>query len=108
MRPLPAHSGGCSTLRLLDAAAARRRAREPPSLMGTTLIILISVAWLAIALLALAMCRLAARADKSLDEELAERIAASAHADNHAVSANRPAQPVSLDPRRSKFRATGS
>ena len=33
---------------------------------------------------------------------------ASAHADNHAVSANRPAQPVSLDPRRSKFRATGS
>jgi hypothetical protein len=71
-------------------------------------IILISVAWLAVALLALAMCRVAARADKSLDEELAERIAISPVAENDALSGNRAVQELSSDPRRGKYRATGS
>jgi hypothetical protein len=71
-------------------------------------IILISVAWLAVALLALAMCRLAARADKSLDEELAERIITSARAEDDAITAERTARHASPDPTRGKYRATGS
>jgi hypothetical protein len=71
-------------------------------------IILISVAWLAVVLLALAMCRLAARADKSLDEELAERIITSARAEDDAITAERTARRLSPDPTRGKYRATGS
>jgi hypothetical protein len=76
--------------------------------MGTTLIILISVAWLAVAVLVLAMCRLAAHADKSLDEELAERIAASRRAEDDVVTAERPARQLSAVQPPGKYRATGS
>ena len=67
-------------------------------------------------LLVVAMCRLAAHADKSLDEELAERIVAERisacpRAEDDAVTAERGARqlsPVSPVPRRGKYRATGS
>jgi hypothetical protein len=55
------------------------------------------------------MCRLAARADKSLDEELAERIATSPQAEDDAVTAERVVRRLSRDPAgRGKYRATGS
>ena len=76
--------------------------------MGTTLIIVISVVWLAVALLVLAMCRLAAHADKSLDEELAERIVARRQAEDDAVTAERPARQLAPVPRPGNYRATGS
>ena len=76
--------------------------------MGTTLIIVISGVWLAVALLVLAMCRLAAHADKSLDEELAERITASRRAEDDVVTAERPARQLSAVPPPGKYRATGS
>ena len=64
--------------------------------------------------MALAMCRLAARADKSFDEELADRIelaesiAASRRAEDDAVIAEPSVRRLSPDLRRSKYRATGS
>jgi hypothetical protein len=62
------------------------------------------------------MCRLAAHADKGLDEELAERIvaeriAASPRAEDDAVTAERAARQlsaVSPVPKRGNYRATGS
>jgi hypothetical protein len=54
------------------------------------------------------MCRLAAHADKSLDEELAERIVASRQAKDDAVTAERPARQLSPVPQRGNYRATGS
>jgi hypothetical protein len=54
------------------------------------------------------MCRLAAHADKSLDEELAERIMASRQAKDAAVTAERPARQLSPVPQRGNYRATGS
>jgi len=59
-------------------------------------------------LLVLGMCRLAAHADKSLDEELAERIVVSRQAEDDAVTAERAARQLSPVPRPGNYRATGS
>lgn len=71
------------------------------------LFILVPIAWLAVVIFALTMCRLAARSDDSHAVALAERIAASYLVEHKGAPAEGSAEQLPLDPQRGVYRATG-
>jgi len=58
-------------------------------------------------LLALAMCRLAARSDDALDAALAERLSVPYPAEQQDAPVDGDGEQSPLDPRRGDYRATG-
>ncbi|MGO9322269.1 MAG: hypothetical protein ACLQBY_15910 [Solirubrobacteraceae bacterium] len=71
------------------------------------LFVLVPAAVVAVALLGLSMCRLAALSDSDHAVALAEWTAAGCLAEQKAVPADRPREQISIDPRGGPFRATG-
>ena len=71
------------------------------------LFFVIPAAVVAVALLGLSMCRLAALSDSNQAVALAEWIAASCRAEHKAAAAELTREQIPLDPRGGRFRATG-
>jgi hypothetical protein len=71
------------------------------------LLVLIPTAWLAVALFALTMCRLAARSDASDDGALADLLATSPFDEHEALSMDGAAEPLPPERERRGCRATG-
>jgi hypothetical protein len=70
------------------------------------LLLVISAAWLVAMYLGLAMCRLAARSDRSHAAELAELLASSSRGEQAPASSKEPTRPA-RQPGEFPYRATG-
>jgi hypothetical protein len=71
------------------------------------LLLLISIAWLAVVFFGVRMCRLAARSDEAHDVEMAELIAAAYLAAREASPPVVPDEQLPLDAELKVYRATG-